>query len=461
MTESTTPLIKHIPLFLDYCKNEKKLSEKTQENYNRYLKKFIFWLKRNKKENILPHELTKDDIFQYKLFLANFGKKEGRSFKVISQKYYLIALRALLSYFSTKDIVSLHADKIKLPKGVKKKKTIPVLTPKQLTKLLNAPNTKTKIGLRDKAILAVLVSTGLKVSQLTKLNKDKIKEIPLPKKTISYIEEYLKNRITDSVKALFINYRSKKGVERRLTRRSIERIVKRYENKIHLLFSITPETLRWAYIRSLFQEQDYKPKIIKEPFTHKSLLVKNYNYIVNSDEDNEKKIRNNPPAWHIIESTINKERDWLKNNIALFPGSYQENPLLLSDDYLFRKIATLIVGRKIQAKELHAPEGTDLWNGFTKRLNLKKISHHGKEWHKKLMDAIYDYFRTQNCEVILEPQLNYGRADLGIHVDPDKILYVEVGTVSLLKIWHNLSAMKNIAFLIVPSEDYAIELKVN
>lgn len=116
MIESTTSLIKHIPIFLNYCKNKKKLSEKTQENYNRYLKKFIFWLKENKKETILPHELTENDILRYKLFLANFGKKESKSLKQISQKYYLIALRALLSYFSVRDIVSLLTDRIKLLK---------------------------------------------------------------------------------------------------------------------------------------------------------------------------------------------------------------------------------------------------------------------------------------------------------------------------------------------------------
>ena len=106
MKKSYKSILKHIPDFLDYCEVEKGLAEKTQENYSRYLQKFIFWLKKTKKEALFPHELTSDDIWAYRLFLSRFQDEKGRPLKKITQNYYLIALRALLSYFTAKDIIS-------------------------------------------------------------------------------------------------------------------------------------------------------------------------------------------------------------------------------------------------------------------------------------------------------------------------------------------------------------------
>src|SRR4030042_2098240 len=97
--KSSNTIIEHIPLFLEYCKN-KGLSKKTQENYKRYLNKFIIWLRENLREDIKPHELTEKDIQDYATHLSTCDLKD------ITQNYYLIALRALLSYFTAKDIVS-------------------------------------------------------------------------------------------------------------------------------------------------------------------------------------------------------------------------------------------------------------------------------------------------------------------------------------------------------------------
>jgi len=121
MQTSDKPIIKHIPDFLDYCEIEKGLSDNTQKNYNRYLKKFTDWLKYNKKENLKPHELSSEDIWNYRLFLARYTTKNKDPLSKLTQNYYLIALRALLTYFADKDIASLPADKIQLPKDAKKK----------------------------------------------------------------------------------------------------------------------------------------------------------------------------------------------------------------------------------------------------------------------------------------------------------------------------------------------------
>jgi site-specific recombinase XerD len=458
MLKSTISIIEHIPRFLNYCQNEKKLSKKTYENYRHYLKKFILWLKENKKENTLPHELTNNDICEYKLFLSKSKHYRDKPLKKITQNYYLIALRALLGYFTVKDIVSIPADKITLPKGAKKENKIPILSSKQINKLLSAPNTKTKNGLRNRAILATLISSGLKISQLIKLDKNQ--NLYFSNKTLSYIKDYLNSR-KDKEKALFISYGSKKRTVSRLTTRSIERIVKKYEKKISLPFPITPETLRWAYVRNLLREQEYNPKIIEKPIIHKNLLVENYNYTFNNGNKNKEKKRENPPAWHIIEPLINKEKDWLKNNISVLSDAYQTKPLALSNCYILRKLATLIVNGRVKAKEFLTSGKIDLWDGLTKKVGVNNISYHGKEWHKKMMTVTYEYFEKQNYKVTLEPVLNYGRADLGINIKSNKILYIEIGTVSLFKLWYNLSVMQNIAFLIVPSEDYAIELRTN
>ncbi len=90
-------------------------------------------------------------------------------------------------------------------------------------------------------------------------------------------------------------------------------------------------------------------------------------------------------------------------------------------------------------------------------MNFKKISRHGEEWHKKMMDVISSYFRTSDYEVNSEPILHYGRADLGIFMKPPKNIYIEIDTVSLFKLWYNLSVMKNVTFLIIPSENKVIE----
>ncbi|GAI14362.1 unnamed protein product, partial [marine sediment metagenome] len=168
MEESSKSIIKHIPDFLDYCKVEKDLSNNTRKNYQRYLNKFVVWLKKNDKENIKPHQLSSDDIWKYRLFLSrNINPKTGKSLKKTTQNYYLIALRALLSYFSTRDVVSLPVLKVSLPE-LKKEEKQPVnyLNLEQVKKLISLPNTKIESGLRDQVVLGILISSGLKVRQL-------------------------------------------------------------------------------------------------------------------------------------------------------------------------------------------------------------------------------------------------------------------------------------------------------
>ncbi len=285
MKESDKPITEHIPDFLDYCEVEKGLSDKTQENYKRYLQKFTYWLKKAKKEGLKPQDLTKDDIWKYRLFLSRSSKK----LKKITQNYYLVALRALLGYFSAKDIVSLPADKIKLPKDAKREKTIKFLTLEQIERLLLAPDIKKVAGLRDKAILEALFSTGLRIAELIALNKEQFTNIKDKKdlelgvigkggrprtvyfseRALSWLKRYLETR-KDKEKALFINYRSKKGVERRLTTRSVERIVKKYAILAGIPIFTTPHTLRHSMATDLLS-QGVDLRTIQEFLGHRSI----------------------------------------------------------------------------------------------------------------------------------------------------------------------------------------------
>jgi len=288
---STKSIIKHIPDFLDYCAVEKGLSEKTQINYRRYLEKFIRWLKLAKKEDLLPHELAPGDIWDYRLFLSRFQNEKGQMLKKVSQNYYLIALRALLSYFSAKDVISLPADKVSLPKDARSDKTVKFLNLEQIEKLLLAPDAVNPTGLRDRAILESFFSTGLRIAELVALNREhfvNIKEktelelaiigkgnyprtVYFSERALTWLKKYLATR-NDKEKALFIHYRSREGTDNRLTPRSIERIVKKYALLSGVPFFTTPHTLRHSYATDLLT-QGVDLRTIQEFLGHKNIVT--------------------------------------------------------------------------------------------------------------------------------------------------------------------------------------------
>jgi site-specific recombinase XerD len=290
MNKSNKPIIKHIPDFLDYCEVEKGLSSNTQKNYQRYLNKFKFWLEKTDKEDIKPHQLSPDDIWKYRLFLSRYlDPKTNKTLKKTTQNYYLVALRAFLDYFTAKDIVSLPSNKIKLPKDAQKEKTVKFLTLEQVEKLLLAPDVSKRIGLRDRAILEALFSTALRISELAALNREQFANIKDKKdyeisiigkggyprtvyfseRALSWLKRYLKTR-ADNEKALFIHYRAKKGVQARLTPRSMERIVKKYAILAGIPFFTTPHTLRHSMATDLLS-QGVDLRTIQEFLGHRDI----------------------------------------------------------------------------------------------------------------------------------------------------------------------------------------------
>lgn len=312
MKKSNLPLIKHINNFLEYCEVEKGLSPVTTHNYHNFLKTFIFWLKISKKQDIKPHQITEKDIWNYRLFLSRKKNKKKVStyqsyIKKTTQNYYLIALRNLFNFFAVRDIQALNVEKINLPKLTDKDKKIKFLKIDQLTKLLSMPNISNVNGLRDKTILEVLFSTGMRVSELTSLNiddfnvqgiiKKRIKDMELSitgkggsiravyfsPRAIIWLRKYLKKRQSDMLSPLFINYRrtSNKDDEKRLTPRSVERLVRKYTTMAGLPIKVTPHTLRHTFATDLL-EQGADLRSVQELLGHKNIVTTQvYTHVTN------------------------------------------------------------------------------------------------------------------------------------------------------------------------------------
>lgn len=290
MKKSNISIIEHIPDFLDWCEVEKGLSEKTQINYFRYLKKFTNWLKSENKQDITPHQFTSDDAWEYRLYLSRHLDPRTQSpLKKISQNYYLIALRALLGYFSSKDIVCLPADKIALPKDARREKTVKFLSLEEVEKLLTAPDSRTKIGLRDRAILETLFSTGLRIAELVALNREQFANLKdkrdlelsvigkgeyprvvyFSERSLNWLKKYLAARRDDDG-SLFINFRGRRKEDLRLTSRSVERTVKKYAIQANIPVFTTPHTLRHSMATDLLS-QGVDLRAIQEFLGHRSI----------------------------------------------------------------------------------------------------------------------------------------------------------------------------------------------
>ncbi|HLC99754.1 MAG TPA: tyrosine-type recombinase/integrase [Patescibacteria group bacterium] len=302
MQKSTKPLINHITDFLEYCEVEKGLAPLTIKNYDRFLNSFRAWLSEHKLNSIKPHELTTKVIWDYRLSLSKrLTAINAKYLEKSTQTYYLIALRSLLSFFAEKDIVSLPSDKIKLPKSKTNERLIKFLTIEQIDTLFQAPDVKTVPGLRDRAILELLFSTGMRVAELANLqksdipkNKDKgcelsirgkgshIRTIYISERAYEWLMRSLDAR-RDEEKALFIGYRGKKQdvAGGALTTRSVERIVKKYAMQAGLPVKVTPHVLRHSYATDLLL-QGVDLRIIQEFLGHRNIATTQmYTHITN------------------------------------------------------------------------------------------------------------------------------------------------------------------------------------
>lgn len=257
-----------IEQFLEYLEVERGVSRLTIRDYRLYLKRFIDWLEKIS-PSPSPADINLDNVRRYRLYLAHFTDHKGLPLKRVTQNYYVICLRSFLRYLIKNDYTTLSPDKIDLPKT--ESRSLKFLDKDQVVRLLNGPTISDDAGLRDKAILETLFSTGLRVAELVKLNRDQLnfetKEIGiigkggrarvvfLSNSAIEWLKRYLEIR-KDDFKPLFIRYsgaadETNKGEKMRLTSRSVQRLLEKYVLKMKLPVKATPHVLRHSLATDL------------------------------------------------------------------------------------------------------------------------------------------------------------------------------------------------------------------
>ncbi len=254
-------------LILDYIEHlevEGGRSAKTAENYRLYLERFVEFTEDIKVENI-----TSEIIRKYRLWLNRYKNAADDDLATITQSYHLIALRGFLGYLSQRDIQSLAPNKIVLPKVSRKQVTF--LHYDEVERLISGIEIESEAGLRDRAIVELLFSSGLRVSELINLNRDHVntkrrefmvrgkgqKDRPvfISEAAASWVNRYLDAR-QDSLAPLFISY--SKNVEantsgdyHRLTARSVQRMVSKYALLAGITKHVSPHTMRHSFATDL------------------------------------------------------------------------------------------------------------------------------------------------------------------------------------------------------------------
>lgn len=242
--------------FLEYLEIERNRSLKTVENYDRYLKRFFNFSKVPE-----PKDIDDELIRRYRLYLNRLGENNGKNLKKQTQGYHLIALRSFLKYLAKRGIKTLSADRIELGKAPSRQ--VEFLENDELNRLIESISGNGLKNLRDRAILELLFSTGLRVSELCSLNRDSInlkrdeftvkgkgdkrRVVFLSDSAKTSLKNYLEKR-TDIEEHLFVA--TKKTVTR-LTPRSIQRIIKKYAAKAGLTKKVSAHTLRHSFATDL------------------------------------------------------------------------------------------------------------------------------------------------------------------------------------------------------------------
>lgn len=248
--------------FLEYLEIEKGRSVKTVQNYDHYLTKFIAFAKVND-----PSKITEQMVREFRITLNRSAGTTG-TMKKNTQNYYLIALRAFLKFLRKRDIASLNPERIELAKVGGR--DLDLITSDELNRLMRGPVGDMLTALRDRAILELFFSTGLRVSELCNLNQDldlsrdefsvrgkgeKVRVVFLSEDAKKAVAAYLKRR-GDMSDALFVSYgvgTPKSKDLPRLTPRSVERLVKRYAIKAGITRKVTPHIIRHSFATDLLE----------------------------------------------------------------------------------------------------------------------------------------------------------------------------------------------------------------
>ena len=257
--------------FLEALEIESGRSKKTIENYRLYLYRFVEIATEILDRDLKPVDITPDLLRKYRLKLNRYESPNGdENLAIITQSYHLIALRGFLKYLAKRDIKSLDPSLVELPHIIRKQVTF--LTVDEVERLLNQIDLSTESGLRDRAIIELLYSGGLRVTELINLNRDSInlerrefvvrgkgskdRPIFISEAAADRVAEYLGAR-SDSLPALFLNNSKNTGTvdtsgnHRRLTARSVERIIEKYARMAGITKHVSPHTLRHSFATDL------------------------------------------------------------------------------------------------------------------------------------------------------------------------------------------------------------------
>lgn len=250
--------------FLEYLEIEQNRSQRTLENYDHYLTRLIDFA-----GDIKISDIDAELVRKWRLWLNRLGTNTSDELGKSTQNYHLIALRGFLKFCAKRDVPAMTADKIELARTVRKQVTF--LDADEVARLFAQTEISKDVGLRDRAILELLFSSGLRVSELVGLDIEHInlkrrefmvrgkgqKDRPvfISPEAVKWVGHYLQKR-SDNTKPLFIRYSGTKRVDltgnfHRLTARSVQRMIKRYALMAGITKSVTPHTLRHSFATDL------------------------------------------------------------------------------------------------------------------------------------------------------------------------------------------------------------------
>lgn len=251
--------------FLEYMEIEQNRSQKTIANYDHYLQRLVEFA-----GDVFVDEVNAELIRRWRLWLNRYENDNGDTMSKTTQNYHLIALRSFLKYCAKRDIsIGISSDKIELART--RRKQVTFLDAEEVERLLEQPDQSTEIGLRDAAILELLFSGGLRVSELVNLNRDHInlrrrefmvrgkgqkdRPIFISDEAAESIARYL-NKRKDTLAPLFIRYSGSQdltndGEFKRLSARSVQRMISNYARKAGITKKVTPHTLRHSFATDL------------------------------------------------------------------------------------------------------------------------------------------------------------------------------------------------------------------
>ena len=291
---------RYIQEFLKYLEIEKNSSKLTIRNYRLYLARFSDWFEKNYSGKGIK-DININVVRKYRLFLSNYADEKGMTLKRVTQSYYVIALRSFLRFLIRNDHETLSPEKIDLPKS--ESKSLKFLEKNHLEDLFNSVDisNNNEKGLRDRSILELLFSTGLRVSELTKLNRNNInfdtrefgiigkggraRVVFLSDSAAHWLGQYFEKR-EDPWKPAFIRYSKEKSFENdgekmRLTARSIERIVDKYVRLSQIPVKATPHTLRHSFATDLLSN-GADIRSVQEMLGHKNISTTQiYTHVTN------------------------------------------------------------------------------------------------------------------------------------------------------------------------------------